>query len=215
MNGRESVNVDHGDVTGSDMSPVDGTVVDTRSSVELLHLAQRGDRAALDRLCSRYLPSLTRWARGRLPSPARGLLETDDIVQDTVIRTLQNLDRFEHRRDGALLAYLRTALMNRVREEARRSGRRPRQVELGEEHPETRGRSALDQLVLDDEIERYEAALRRLKPLDREAIIARVEMGLPYEQVADLLGKPSLGATRNTVCRALTRLAEKLNDDAA
>ena len=57
---------------------------------------------------------------------------------------------------------------------------------------------------------RYEAALQRLKPGDREAIIARVEMGLPYSEVAAALGKPSVAAAHMAVSRALVRLAEEM-----
>lgn len=185
---------------------------ETESSIELLHRAQRGDRQALDRLCWRYLPLLQGWARGRVPANARGMVETDDLVQDTVVRTLNNLDRFEHRRDGALLAYLRTALYNRVREEVRRAGRRPAVTRLDVDVPAPRAPDALDRVVEAHDAERYEAALAKLRDIDREAIVARVEMGLPYEQVADLLGKPSLKAARMAVYRAVSRMAELLSD---
>ena len=38
-------------------------------------------------------------------------------------------------------------------------------------------------------MERYERALEQLKPEDREAIIARVEMGYSYEELAEALGQ--------------------------
>lgn len=186
----------------------------SESSIELLHLAQKGDRAALDRLCNRYMPLLRRWAQGRVPSRARGMLETDDLVQETVVRTLNNLERFEHRRDGALLAYLRTALHNRVREESRRLARRPASIPLQDDAARSPQPDALDQLVAQDEMERYERALYSLRDIEREAIIARIEIGLPYEHVADLLGKPSIAATRTAVSRAVRRLAEAMNDGA-
>ena len=42
------------------------------TTVELLAQVRQGDRDALDRLIARCLPPLRRWARGRLPSAARG-----------------------------------------------------------------------------------------------------------------------------------------------
>ncbi len=186
----------------------------TESSVELLHKAQLGDAAALDRLCNRYLPMLQRWARGRVPAGARGMLETDDLVQETIVRTLKNLSGFEHRRDGALLAYLRTTLHNRVREEARRLGRRPTSLPLADDAAGPSVPNALDHVVTQDEMARYEKALRALRDVDREAIIARLEMGLPYEHVADILGKPSTIAARKAVSRAVSRLARALHDRA-
>ena len=90
------------------------------STADLVHAYRDGDEAARERLVSRCLPLLQRWARGRLPRHGRSLAETDDIVQVSLIRALNNLDRFDAARPGALLSYLRTILMNAVREEIRR-----------------------------------------------------------------------------------------------
>jgi RNA polymerase sigma-70 factor (ECF subfamily) len=57
---------------------------------------------------------------------------------------------------------------------------------------------------------RYEAALSRLRPEDREAIIARVEMGYSYEHLAVALGKPSAEAARKAARRAVLRLAAEM-----
>jgi Sigma-70 region 2 len=67
---------------------------DARSSVELLLRAQDGDEAARDELCARYLPRLRRWAHSRLPVWAREHLDTDDIVQDTLMRSVRQLEGF-------------------------------------------------------------------------------------------------------------------------
>src|SRR5687767_12315326 len=96
------------------------------ASVELIRRAKTGDADALGHLVNRYLPRLRRWAAGRLPVTARDLGDTNDVVQEAVIRTFRNLDRFEERGEGALQAYLRQAVMNRIRDEIRRTGRRPR-----------------------------------------------------------------------------------------
>ena len=87
------------------------------STHELLSLVRQGDRDALDRLYARCLPPLRRWARGRLPAAARGALDTQDLVQDTIVNSLRRLDRFDSRHEGALQAYLRQAVLNRIRDE--------------------------------------------------------------------------------------------------
>jgi DNA-directed RNA polymerase specialized sigma24 family protein len=48
-----------------------------------------------------------------------------------------------------------------------------------------------------------------LKPEDRELIVARVEMEYTYEELAQVLGKPSPEAARKAAQRALVRLAEE------
>lgn len=83
---------------------------------------------------------------------------------------------FRPRREGALQAYLRQAVMNRIRDEIRRSRRRPASEDLGEHIP-TDGTSPLDRAIGQETVERYEAALAELRDEDREAIVARVELG--------------------------------------
>jgi RNA polymerase sigma-70 factor (ECF subfamily) len=46
----------------------------------------------------RYLPRLRRWATGRLPPAARGLLDTEDIVQETIVKTIRNIDHIDAQR---------------------------------------------------------------------------------------------------------------------
>ena len=59
-------------------------------------------------------------------------------------------------------------------------------------------------------MERYERALSTLKSDERNAIIARVEMGYTYEEMAQELGKPSAEAARKAAQRALVRLAGEM-----
>src|SRR6202035_2381849 len=95
------------------------------STFDLVERAKSGDGDALNRLFARYLPSLRRWASGRLPRWARDLMDTDDLVQETMIRAVKRLGAFESRHEGALQAYLRQAVVNRIRDEVRRSARLP------------------------------------------------------------------------------------------
>ncbi len=184
------------------------------SSIELIRRVQAGDDDALNRLCARYLPILQRWASGRLPARARQAVETADLVQDTLVQTLGNLGPFEHRREGAILAYLRTALSNRIRSQIRRVDRRPEEVDLDERlnaHPSP---TPIDTLIGSENARRYETALASLRPVEREVIIARLEFGLSFAELADALEKPSADSARMFFRRAVLRLAEAMRDDA-
>jgi RNA polymerase sigma-70 factor (ECF subfamily) len=183
---------------------------DLESTVQLIERARQGDGAALDRLVARHLTPLRRWARGRLPAWARDVADTDDIVQDTLLRTVKSLDGFEARRPGALLGYLREAVLNRVRDEIRRTRRLPEDVTLDEREPDA-GRSPLEEAIGAEAIGRYQRALDALEPGDREVIIGRVEMGYTYEELAEALGKPSADAARKAAKRALVRLIERMD----
>src|SRR5262245_54379882 len=78
-------------------APVKGVLVDlsgphTTSTLELLQRIRGGDSRALDILMERHAVPLRRWASGRLPRWARTLVDTDDLVQDVLVRTLGRLD---------------------------------------------------------------------------------------------------------------------------
>ena len=104
------------------------------TTADLLHRARLGDADALNDLFARYLPSLRRWARGRLPRWTRDLRDTDAVVQETLVQTLKHIGDFQPRHEGALQAYLRQALVNRVRDEVRRVNRHGVAAEIQDEH---------------------------------------------------------------------------------
>ena len=146
------------------------------STFRLLERVRAGDQAALDALFSRYLVPLRRWATGRLPRWARDAADTQDLVQETLLQTFKKIESFEPRHEGALQAYLRQALMNRIRDELRRYHRRGESVVADSGMPDDNP-SPLDEAIGRQATERYERALSRLRSEDREAIIARVELG--------------------------------------
>jgi RNA polymerase sigma factor (sigma-70 family) len=183
---------------------------DAGTSLHLLERVRAGDRGALDQLLRRCLPILRRWATGRLPSWARDGNDTDDLVQDALIKALRSLDAFEPQHDGALQAYLRRAVLNRIRDEYRRAKRRPFDSGSGTDVPAQEA-SPLERLIGLDAIARYEGALTRLKATDAQLIIARVELGQSYEEMMRAFDKPSLHATRVAVWRALARLAREMD----
>jgi RNA polymerase sigma-70 factor (ECF subfamily) len=191
----------HDDASAAD-TPADSTY-------DLLERAKNGDRDALEILFTRHIPTLRRWASGRLPRWARDIADTQDLVQETVLQVFKRVEAFEPRGDGALQAYLRHSLMNRIRNEFRSKGRRPEFGGLDEQitADET---SPLEAAIRQEQVERYESALARLTEPERDAIVARVELGLTYEEMARVLGRPSCNAARMATARALLRLAEEL-----
>jgi RNA polymerase sigma-70 factor (ECF subfamily) len=186
-----------------------GSSAGAASSFDLVLRSNAGDREALDALCERYTPRLQRWAHGRIPPAARGALQTHDLVQDTLIRVIERLPAFNPRHEGAFQAYVRTALWNRIRDIARQYQRTGAQDPLD---PELAGKedSPLDLAIGHETLERYEAALDRLRPEEKELIIARIEMGLPHAEIAAMFEKPSVAAVHMAVSRALVRLAEEM-----
>jgi RNA polymerase sigma-70 factor, ECF subfamily len=191
-------------------APPDTVTTDADSSFALILRAQAGDDDALNELCARYLPRLQRWAHGRLPNAVRGALDTHDLVQETLTHVVRRLSAFEPRHEGAFQAYVRQALLNRIRDEARRGVRRgaPESLDSALPSPDS---SPLEEVIGREALERYEIAMERLRAPDREAIIGRIELGLSYPELAAALGKPSVAAAHMAVSRALVRLAEEMS----
>ncbi len=188
------------------------------STQTLIENARAGDGRAIEKLYERYLAPLQRWARGRLPAYARDLAETSDIVQDSVLASLRNLHRFDVRHEGAFLGYLKTAVLHRLRDEIRRAGRmrwrvEPAGMEAGT--ADAAEASPVEQAIGRETLAAYERALERLEPGERELIVARVELGLSFSEVAAATERPSADAARMAVRRALLRLAGEMARDAS
>ena len=195
-------------VTAMPHHRADGNDPPDRTS-DLLEQARAGDSEALNQLFARHMPMLRRWASGRLPRWARDIADTTDLVQDTVLATIRQIDRFEPRGEGALQAYLRQAVINRIRNELRRVAARgfPATIDTGITNGDT---SPLERAIANQTLDRYEAGLQRLKPDEREAVVSRLEFGLSYAEIAEAIGKPTANAARMTVVRALVRLADEI-----
>lgn len=178
----------------------------------LLDRAQAGENWALESLCTRYLPRLYRLASGRLPPRVRGMVDTGDLVQESLVRTINNLGTFESRHAGAFPAYLRKVVLNRIREEVRRSASRPHGTSFDGTEVDSRP-SPLEETIGRELVERYEAALARLNEDDRGILFLKIEMDMVYEEIADALDKPSVDAARMAVKRAVVRLADALDAD--
>lgn len=191
-----------------------GSSADPATTFELLERARQGDRVALDCLFSRHAPRLRRWASGRLPSWAREMTDTDDLVQDALLRTFKRIEGFEARGTGALYAYLRQAVLNRIKDELRRKGRRPDTVPLDELRVDA-GPSPLELAIGREALDRYELALARLTPDEQAAIIGRLELGCSWEELAETMGKPTSEAARKAAQRALVRLVAEMDRSAS
>jgi RNA polymerase sigma-70 factor (ECF subfamily) len=180
-------------------------------TIELVVRARSGDRQAVEALLQRSVPQLKRWAHGKLPAAARDTLDTSDLVQETVLHVLRRLDTFQPRHVGAMQAYLRQSVLNRIRDEVRRIGRHPASSELpadlASEEP-----SPLEQAVTAEAVSRYYQALTTLTARDRQLVVARIEAQWTHDEIAKHFELPTSDAARMAVSRALHRLLESLKD---
>jgi RNA polymerase sigma-70 factor, ECF subfamily len=178
------------------------------STIHVLERARNGDVSAARVLMERALPSVKRWARGRLPGYARGSADTEDVVQDAFLRTFKNLKRFRHHTVGALHAYLRRSVLNRIRDLIRGSKHHAVDIDTVAE-PADWNPSPLESVILRERVDVFLAALAKLRPVDRQVVVWRLELGFTPQEIANRLGK-SEAAAAMTVSRAMARLAKEL-----
>jgi RNA polymerase sigma-70 factor, ECF subfamily len=128
----------------------------------------------------------------------------DDLVQETLLRALVNIDSFEPGTN--LSAWLFTILRNLFRSEYRK---RRREVEDGDG---TYAESLKSQPEQEARVEfrEFRAALSKLPPDQREALILVGASGFSYEEAAGICGC-AVGTIKSRVNRARTRLAELMS----
>ena len=127
----------------------------------------------------------------------------DDLVQSALMRGLENLDKFQP--GTSMQAWLFTILRNHYYTELRK---RRREVE------DPDGAMAQQVAVMPEQGSRLDfmdmqAALARLSPEQREALLLVGAEGVSYEEAAGICGT-NLGTIKSRINRARTRLAELL-----
>lgn len=183
------------------------------STARLLAQAQTGDGAARGEILQRYREPLARFLHGRLSLSSRGVLDTGDVVQETLTAALGQLERFEYRGLGSFWGYLRRIGINLILQEERRRGIRSaegsdptRLAVVADDSGENPPVSALRK----ETIEAFEAALERVAEPARAALLMRLELGLPYGVIAGECGYPSADAARMAIGRSMAWLAHEL-----
>ena len=146
------------------------------TTAALLHRIAEGDERAKTELVNACLPVLQRFAHGRLPRSARGLSTTRDVVFSALWKSLKEIDRFELRHEGSFLSFARPIVVHEIIDLVRSAKARPRGSEIDDGIADL-GSSPVGDAMGREFMERYEAALERLTPEQREAFVLRHEFG--------------------------------------
>jgi RNA polymerase sigma-70 factor (ECF subfamily) len=168
----------------------------------LLDRIRVGDSHARADLVTRIEPLLRRFARGRLPGRLRSQEDTADLIQLTWLKVLDKLESIDAREPGAFFAYLRTVLVNALRESLRREARSP--IDAGRDAD-----LAASDIDLDDWLA-WEQSLGMLTPEHRGLVLMRFEFGMSFVEIADELGETHDGV-RMKINRAIARMAGAAN----
>jgi RNA polymerase sigma factor (sigma-70 family) len=181
------------------------------STTELVIKARNGDRTAGNEVAGREMVRLRRWAHGRLPRFARDICDTEDMVQDALLRTWRRIDTLDVSKAGNLHSYTRQTVKNSVIDQVRRAIRRPQDDEV-DDLADSRPAPDVEAARRETQTQ-IKVAMARLTPTEQKLIKARVDKEWPYDVIARKLGKPSPEAARVAVHRACKRLLAELQRD--
>ena len=186
--------------------------MELKESAAVLDLARAGSADAQGQLFERHAPRLLALIRLRLGPGLRSHLESRDILQETWLKALLHIDRFQGEHSGSFMAWLARIAANEIRDKAAYHGRQRRDDGLEMPLPPAeldglaaRVRSQTSRLILDESLARLERALEALSPEHREVILLRRLEELSFPEIAARMGR-SPDACRQLLARALAAL---------
>jgi len=174
------------------------------SDMELIERWKRGDSRAATRLVGRHSQALARFAAS---SGEREGIE--ELVQDTFVRAFASLDSF--RGESSLRTWLFT-IERRLMLDRRRAERRSRETVPVEESDHVSEYGALDTLIAEETQEQVRRSLAALSPMQREVFTLRVQQGLSYKEIAEVVGSTE-GAARVHYHNAIEKVKELLRNE--
>ena len=122
------------------------------------------------------------------------------------MRAVETIGSFEVKGPGGFEAYVRQSVLNQIRDQVRWANRRAGSEVISENFVD-RAPSPLEEAIGADVVRRYEDAMAALSEEERQLLHVRIELDLGYEEIAVMMGRPSVDATRMAIQRALQKLA--------
>jgi RNA polymerase sigma-70 factor (ECF subfamily) len=182
---------------------------------DVLAAARRGDRQALESLLVGHYDRVHALCRRMLGNEADAV----DAAQDALLSAVRSIARFDGR--SSFGTWLYRIATNACLDELRRRRRRP-VVGLPGEIDDDGDRSALrppafgpggrdpaDEATVRTDVE---AALRRLAPEHRVALVLRDLCDLTYDEIAEIVDVP-IGTVRSRIARGRAALADLMGLD--
>ena len=185
-------------------------------SRELLDQAKSGSPEALNRIYERCAGRLLAFIRLRLGRDLRSRLESRDILQATLLKSLEHVSDLKAQETRSVMAWLARIAEHEIRDCAdfhhRQRRDAARETPLDDDAPlPALTRSALSRVILDEEATRLEQAIESLSPAHRDVILLRKFEELSFSDIAQRLGKTE-DACRMLLARAMTALTLKMSE---
>jgi len=146
--------------------------------------AQAGKREAFDALVIRHGPGLLSFLR-RMVNRAE---DAQDLFQEVFLRAYKGLGRLKD--PDRFRSWLVTIAANAARRHYERRGARPDEQELEDEPAglEDESNGALDALETEERQEMVRRAMERLPPRQKAVLSLRLDLELPFQEIAGALG---------------------------
>lgn len=186
------------------------------SGADLIVQARAGSPEALNVLYDRSAARLLAFIRLRLGPDLRQRLESRDILQAAMLRSLERITQFEGHETRSWMSWLVRIAENEIRDRADFQHRQRR--DAARERPlddavpvNAITRSALTRIIQGEEARCLEAAIESLSPAHREIILLRTFQELSFAEIGRRLDK-SEDACRMLMTRAMTALTMKMGE---
>jgi len=171
------------------------------SDLELVRRGRTGDDAALGLLAKRHHAAAYRVALSLVGQDDLA----QDVVQDAFLKAFRALEGF--RADASFRTWLLTITANEAKGALRRVGRRKETVlddamPVASEEPDP-----AEAAVMSDEASRARSMLERLPEKQRLSVTLRIEEGLSFREIGEVIGS-SEGAARVNYFHGIRRLRE-------
>lgn len=189
-------------------------------SVTILLLEARGgSEQALNSLFEQCGERLLSLIRLRMGPKLRSRMESEDLLNATLLRAFRNFDSLEARNTPSLMAWLGRIAESEIRDQAdrlnaqRRDAAKEVALDTGMGELAARLRSQTSRLVLSESRARLERAIAQLPDEYREIVLLRHYEELGFKEIGTRLDK-SPDACRMLLARAMTALTLKMREPA-
>jgi RNA polymerase sigma-70 factor (ECF subfamily) len=182
-------------------------------TTQLFQQARNGAPGALDAFYERCARKLLPIIRLRMGRALRSELESRDILQAVLLKSLHRLDQVQD--PHAVMAWLARVAENEIRDQAdfrqrqKRDAARRTSLDAAADVPAP-VRQALSQAIANEQMARIEAALESMPAAEREIIVLRKLEELPFPAIGARIGK-SEDACRMAFARAMASLTLRLS----
>ncbi len=198
------------------------------TTFHLVREAKDGQLEALGALFDRYYRRVRKVVQLRLGAKLRGVMDANDILQETFIGAIKSFDRFEMRNEASVINWLSRIAERAIKRSAQRfsAAKRGKGMQVPIDDGDTKNPAFQ---VVDDkrgpgttvgaheESEIVEECISELPEQYREIIVLRNYVEYPWEDVAREHGRPSVDAARMMHAKAMLELDKRIRqrlDDA-